>query len=61
MTSGFIIPKDINVWADSIGGFIINFGSTQFLAFKWIEKIRGRKRAINSIGDPFTDNAKRIL
>jgi hypothetical protein len=39
MSLQFEVPANINTWAESIGGFIINFGSLQDVAFLWIEEL----------------------
>jgi len=48
-TAGFIIPKDIKIWAECIGGFVINCGSSELLAMTWIEKNVSRKAALKSL------------
>lgn len=60
MSNGFINLKEMEVWAKCIGGFIINFGASEFLIFSWIEKINGRTAALNALRKSVETNIKTI-
>ncbi len=60
MKDSFINPPTMPVWADCIGQFVINFGGLEFLVFKWMEKLCGRKKALKTLGNPFSGKVKSI-
>jgi hypothetical protein len=60
MSNKFVIPNDMPLWAQCIGGLIINFGSTEFLVLRWIEKLRGREFMLKSRREMFSGKVKII-
>jgi len=51
---------DMPIWAQCIGGLVINFGSSELLAFHWMEKLNGRVAALKSLNAPFAVRIKKI-
>ena len=60
MSNQFIIPQVMPIWAQSIGGFIINFGSSEFLAYRWILSIKGESAGLKLGKKPISDKIKII-
>jgi hypothetical protein len=53
-------PDHMKLWAESIGGFIINFGVVEHRAILWVDKISGRKAAIKIRSKTLSDKIKTI-
>ena len=46
MPPEFRKPEDMSVWAECVGGLILNFGTAEFQTLRWIEVLAGAEAAI---------------
>ena len=46
MPPEFRKPDDMSIWAECVGGMILNFGTAEFQTLRWIERLAGADAAI---------------
>jgi hypothetical protein len=52
--------EKMKLWAENIGGFIINFGTVEHRAILWVDKIKGRREAIKIRSKTLSEKIKII-
>ena len=59
--SHFTETKQMPLWAQCIGGLIINFGGTEFLTFVWIRKLAGNDAARKANKDTLSERIETVI
>jgi hypothetical protein len=64
MSDSFAVPEDMAIWAECIGGLMINFGACEYMVLQWLEKFEGKQKALKIIkrkGSTLEGNIRVIL